>query len=300
MARRVPLGDVRPKGNRRNAVPPSLEGTSTAPHGVVRRHLPRHPVASRLRSVRGHHPALRPGSRCVARHRHATDRSVRVDARPRRGGPRRSHPGPHAVRARPRSAKRIDTTTIPRWITLLARDAWRAGDRFSDGQHAEPDRILRASARPVRNQRGGPFVAIAVADEVELEDKYSTLIAEFVVIAVAAVVLVAFGGWVVTRQSTAPIERSIEHMRRFMADAAHELRTPITVLRSRAEVALQRGRSAEAMRRRCAASTAKQSGSATSLRIYSCSRAQTRANVRSSSGAFSSTMLHSTRPRARG
>ncbi len=34
-------------------------------------------------------------------------------------------------------------------------------------------------------------------------------------------------------------------MRRFMADAAHELRTPITVLRSRAEVALQRGRSAE-------------------------------------------------------
>jgi signal transduction histidine kinase len=40
------------------------------------------------------------------------------------------------------------------------------------------------------------------------------------------------------------VERSIEHMRRFMADAAHELRTPLTVVRSRAEIALQQPRSA--------------------------------------------------------
>ncbi len=126
---------------------------------------------------------------------HATDRSCSASTR----DPGKERPA--TVRIPDRTlyvldtlGEAIDTTTIPRWITLLARDAWRAGDRFSDGQHAEPDRILRASARPVRNQRGGPFVAIAVADEVELEDKYSTLIAEFVVIAVAAVVLVAFGG----------------------------------------------------------------------------------------------------------
>jgi signal transduction histidine kinase len=59
------------------------------------------------------------------------------------------------------------------------------------------------------------------------------------------VVLVAAGGWFVTRQSSVPIEQSIAHMRRFMADAAHELRTPITVVRSRAEIALQRSRSAD-------------------------------------------------------
>src|SRR4029078_11803184 len=39
-----------------------------------------------------------------------------------------------------------------------------------------------------------------------------------------------------------PVERTMEQMRRFMADAAHELRTPITVLRSRAEIALQQPR----------------------------------------------------------
>src|SRR5213080_676306 len=40
------------------------------------------------------------------------------------------------------------------------------------------------------------------------------------------------------------IERSIEQMRRFMADAAHELRAPVTILRTRAEVALGQDRDA--------------------------------------------------------
>src|SRR3989475_6432625 len=46
----------------------------------------------------------------------------------------------------------------------------------------------------------------------------------------------------VPRRSAAPIERSVVKMRRFMADAAHELRTPITVLRTRAEVAASQDR----------------------------------------------------------
>src|SRR2546427_13183504 len=41
----------------------------------------------------------------------------------------------------------------------------------------------------------------------------------------------------VPRRSAAPIERSVVKMRRCMADPAHELRTPITVRRTRAEVA---------------------------------------------------------------
>jgi signal transduction histidine kinase len=88
-------------------------------------------------------------------------------------------------------------------------------------------------------------VAAAVADEVELADRFAALIAAFGGAAVAAVVLVSAGGYFLVRKATDPVERSILRTRQFMADAAHELRTPIAVLRTRAEVALQAPRSPE-------------------------------------------------------
>src|SRR5439155_45264 len=80
--------------------------------------------------------------------------------------------------------------------------------------------------------------AAAVADRGELEDEYVHLIEAFAAAAVAALLLLTGGGYVLIRKSTAPVERSMEQTRRFMADAAHELRTPITILRTRAEVGL--------------------------------------------------------------
>jgi signal transduction histidine kinase len=144
-----------------------------------------------------------------------------------------------------------DTTGVPiaggaldPWLRNLVQSAARNGAQ--GGNHQDGDRILRAQALPFRlsNAAGGALVAVAVADEVELEDRYTALIAEFAGASLIAAILVAIGGWIVAGQSAAPVERSIEQMRRFMADAAHELRTPLTVVRSRAEVALQRPRSA--------------------------------------------------------
>jgi signal transduction histidine kinase len=104
------------------------------------------------------------------------------------------------------------------------------------------DETLKLHAQRFMLLGGRPMVAAAVADKVELEDRYSALIEAFGAAAAIALVLVAGGGWLLVRQSTAPIERSMAQMQRFMADAAHELRTPITVLRTQAEVALQRER----------------------------------------------------------
>jgi signal transduction histidine kinase len=142
-----------------------------------------------------------------------------------------------------------DTTGLPvaggalePWLRSLVQSA-AAVPRGQN--HSDDDRILRAQAAPFHLPDGRPLVAVAVADEVELEDRYTSLIAEFAAASMIAAFLVAIGGWIVAGQSAAPVERSIEQMRRFMADAAHELRTPLTVVRSRAEVALQRSRSAD-------------------------------------------------------
>lgn len=144
----------------------------------------------------------------------------------------------------------LDLTGVPikpakadAWIRQAARQAGAKG-QITLQDEVPDDKTLRLHAMRFKLASGRELVAVAVADQVELEDKYSDLITAFVVIAFAALILLAAGGFILVRKSTAPIERSIEFMRRFMADAAHELRTPITILRTRAEVALQQPREA--------------------------------------------------------
>jgi len=139
--------------------------------------------------------------------------------------------------------KPVKPATVEPWIAKGAKDAARLGQvtRTSD---MPDDRTLRLHAMRFKLALGQHLVAVAVADQEELEDKYADLIAAFVAFAFLALLLVAAGGFLLVRKSTAPIERSIINMRRFMADAAHELRTPITILRTRAEVALQQPREA--------------------------------------------------------
>ena len=129
------------------------------------------------------------------------------------------------------------------WIRGAAVRAAREGS--ADLEVEQHDRWLRLHAERF-TVPGHTYVGAAVADVVELEDQYASLIEAFGAAALAGLVLVAAGGWLLVRKSTAPVEGSMETMRRFMADAAHELRTPITVLRSQAEVVLQRERNAEA------------------------------------------------------
>lgn len=130
------------------------------------------------------------------------------------------------------------------WIRRAARKAAQVGQVTTEADVPE-EKTLRLHALRFRLASGKQLVAVAVADQEELENKYADLIAAFVGIALAALILVAGGGFILVRKSTAPIERSIEFMRRFMGDAAHELRTPITILRTRAEIALQQPRDTE-------------------------------------------------------
>jgi signal transduction histidine kinase len=141
-------------------------------------------------------------------------------------------------------------SSLDDWLKRLAGDAART--HSANAVRTEGERFLRAHARSFSLPGGRKRVAIAIADEIELEDRYASLIVSFGISALVAVVLVALGGWLLARKSTAPVDQAFSYMRRFMADAAHELRTPLSVVRARAEVALQRGRDpseyAEALR----------------------------------------------------
>jgi len=137
------------------------------------------------------------------------------------------------------------------WIREAARQAGQSGHADLE-RPARHDRTLRLHAEKF-TVLGKTYVGAAVADVAELENQFAALIAVFGAASLVGLVLVAAGGWLLVRKSTAPVEQTMETMRRFMADAAHELRTPIAVLRGQAEVALQRDREppgyAEALRR---------------------------------------------------
>jgi signal transduction histidine kinase len=65
-------------------------------------------------------------------------------------------------------------------------------------------------------------------------------IAIFLLTGVAGFVLAAFGSVFLARRAMRPIRQAFDRQRRFIADASHELRTPVAVVRARAE-SLARG-----------------------------------------------------------
>lgn len=132
----------------------------------------------------------------------------------------------------------------PPWVREAAREAAQNGQ--ADVDKTQPGaREVRIHAQRFTGGTGAVYIAAVAADRVELESRYASLIEVFSAAALIAMLLVAGGGYILVRESTAPVERSMSQMRRFMADAAHELRTPVTLLRTRAEVALGQERDAE-------------------------------------------------------
>jgi signal transduction histidine kinase len=131
----------------------------------------------------------------------------------------------------------------PDWVRSAARAAL-LGAPVVETRGTGPGRAWRLYAAPFR-VGGRRYAAVAVADQVEITEHYPALLAAFAGAALAALVLVAIGGTLLAGKALVPVEAALDQMRRFVADASHELRTPAAILRTRAEVALQRARTVE-------------------------------------------------------
>ena len=71
-------------------------------------------------------------------------------------------------------------------------------------------------------------------------DKQKTMLFNCLLLgALSAVGVSGIGVFLLVRQSLKPVEQIIRHLRQFCADAAHELRSPITAIRTNSDVALR-------------------------------------------------------------
>lgn len=132
-----------------------------------------------------------------------------------------------------------------RSVAVRAAASGEASGRWD----APMDQSLQAYAERFTTTGGASYVAAVVVDRDPIDDRYAQLMALVGGVGALGLALVATGGWMLARKSVEPVERSMEHMRRFMADAAHELRTPVSVIRSRVDVALEQPRELEGYER---------------------------------------------------
>lgn len=141
----------------------------------------------------------------------------------------------------------LHPNTAAPWLKQLATTALRRTEVL--GEHRGAAAVTwRAYARRFHLSDGHDYVGITAADVVEIDHEYAGLLLAFTLAAVLALALVGIGGWLLARRSTEPVRDAFQRMRGFMADAAHELRTPVAVVKGHAEVALRQPREPEEYR----------------------------------------------------
>ncbi|MEA5554739.1 histidine kinase dimerization/phospho-acceptor domain-containing protein [Anabaena cylindrica UHCC 0172] len=94
--------------------------------------------------------------------------------------------------------------------------------------------VHSASFIPERKQLQG-YVRVSESTE-DLQEELDRLLWGFRYGGLITVILTGVSSWWLTRQSLKPVEQSFQQLKQFTADASHELRSPLTVVKTSVEV----------------------------------------------------------------
>jgi len=138
------------------------------------------------------------------------------------------------------TAATLGTLSLP--SRKLAREALAEGEAVSATIRA-PEGNARVVSMPMRGTSGEVVGVVQYARSLQgVQKTVGRLVLVLLPLALGGLGAALFGGLFMAGRAMRPARESFERQRAFIADASHELKTPLTLIRADAEMVLYRGR----------------------------------------------------------
>lgn len=117
-----------------------------------------------------------------------------------------------------------------------ARRAAEEGETVTETVDGPEGEMLRVASVPVTGRDGGVAVVQAAQSRRVVREAVGNLVLILVPVGLVGLILAGVGGLYMSRRAMQPVRDSFQRQRTFIADASHELKTPLSLVKINAEV----------------------------------------------------------------